>query len=535
MHKKTMKKLFAFATCALMAAAAWANVINLELNDPINPATIEYSDLGIWTGTYDDANYTWLEFGGDYGEFMLSHLIDGEGASWGGYYWDGFTIAKGGDTADYGQPGSSGSWTTNFGGCMAGGGCVINADGTVSADPAQPYLVAYYSSWAVEGPSNQVMFVDKDGNMTFEPVGVYVCNHPWPYYGCLHGDGLGRAFEEGDYFELTAHGVDAEGNETTVSMNLVEFTDGELKAANDWTFFDLSSLGEVVSVYFTMNSTDVGDYGINTATYFCMDKFQVKGDDSGVQTGELTVADGNVTGEYAPVYGYNFETPQHNQMQYPAAEMAGMAAGTEITAMKFYTSTPDEVNALGGSVKVSLANMEDVTPWTLDGYGYISGDLLDIDVTTVAATVTPSADEDGVWAITFDAPFTYNGGALLVDIQTVEEGSWKYTYFYGKPMDAYYVMTTYGYAGTKKGQNLLPKVTFTFNGGDTPEPQGMRGDVNKDNDVTIADVTALIDYLLSGDATNISLDNADCNLDEDVTIADVTALIDYLLSGNWSN
>jgi hypothetical protein len=130
----------------------------------------------------------------------------------------------------------------------------------------------------MEGPSNQVMFVDKDGNTTFEPVGVYVCNHPWPYYGCEHGDGFGRAFEEGDYFELIAHGVAADGTETTTSINLVEFVDGQLNALNDWTFFDLSSLGEVESVYFTLNSTDSGAYGMNTAAYFCMDKFQVKSD-----------------------------------------------------------------------------------------------------------------------------------------------------------------------------------------------------------------------------------------------------------------
>jgi hypothetical protein len=65
------------------------------------------------------------------------------------------------------------------------------------------------------------------------------------------------------------------------------------------------------------------------------------------------------------------------------------------------------------------------------------------------------------------------------------------------------------------------------------EPQGLRGDVNMDNEVTIKDVTILIDYLLSGDASAISLDNADCNLIDGVTIADVTKLIDYLLSGNW--
>ena len=60
------------------------------------------------------------------------------------------------------------------------------------------------------------------------------------------------------------------------------------------------------------------------------------------------------------------------------------------------------------------------------------------------------------------------------------------------------------------------------------------GDVNMDGDVTIADVTALIDYLLSGDASGVNLSAADCNQDTNVTIADVTVLIDFLLCGFWN-
>jgi hypothetical protein len=69
------------------------------------------------------------------------------------------------------------------------------------------------------------------------------------------------------------------------------------------------------------------------------------------------------------------------------------------------------------------------------------------------------------------------------------------------------------------------------------EPQGLRGDVDLSEEVTIADVSALIDYLLTGDATGISLQNADCDLSgngtPDVSIADVSALIDYLLNNAW--
>lgn len=54
------------------------------------------------------------------------------------------------------------------------------------------------------------------------------------------------------------------------------------------------------------------------------------------------------------------------------------------------------------------------------------------------------------------------------------------------------------------------------------------GDVNHDDDVNIADVTKLIDYLL-GIQTDVCLDCADVNGDEDINIADVTFLIDLLL------
>ena len=64
------------------------------------------------------------------------------------------------------------------------------------------------------------------------------------------------------------------------------------------------------------------------------------------------------------------------------------------------------------------------------------------------------------------------------------------------------------------------------------EPSYKVGDVNRDGSVSIADVTALIDYLLGGDADGIDTDAANVNGDDTVSIADVTALIDLLLSGN---
>ena len=58
----------------------------------------------------------------------------------------------------------------------------------------------------------------------------------------------------------------------------------------------------------------------------------------------------------------------------------------------------------------------------------------------------------------------------------------------------------------------------------------LRGDVNKDGDINIADVTTLVDLLL---ANSEMTPEADCNLDGLLNISDLTALIDYLLNGKW--
>ena len=74
--------------------------------------------------------------------------------------------------------------------------------------------------------------------------------------------------------------------------------------------------------------------------------------------------------------------------------------------------------------------------------------------------------------------------------------------------------------------NVTVTATFT-------EANFLRGDANGDDTVSIGDVTTLIDYLLSGDASLINMEAADCSQDGGVSIKDVTTLIDYLLSGNW--
>ena len=64
----------------------------------------------------------------------------------------------------------------------------------------------------------------------------------------------------------------------------------------------------------------------------------------------------------------------------------------------------------------------------------------------------------------------------------------------------------------------------------TLAPLGLKGDVNDDKNISIADVTTLIDYLLGASPDPFNINNADFDENEQISIADVTSLIDFLLS-----
>ena len=55
------------------------------------------------------------------------------------------------------------------------------------------------------------------------------------------------------------------------------------------------------------------------------------------------------------------------------------------------------------------------------------------------------------------------------------------------------------------------------------------GDANLDGVVTIADVTAVVNRILSKEMETFSEENADVNGDGTITVADVTALVNIIL------
>ena len=171
----------------------------------------------------------------------------------------------------------------------------------------------------------------------------------------------------------------------------------------------------------------------------------------------VTVCDGTATTQYLPVYGYYFDWSQHNQMIYPASELADLPAGSFIYSVTFY---PDNaISFSGAAVTFSMANIaEGTAAFPLDNYGSADGPI-DVALTQVASVMPTSVNP---WTITFDDPFEYTGGDLIIDVVT-NEGTDSRIYFSGKDVGANYGYYSYG-SYSKYLITTLPKATFTYEG-----------------------------------------------------------------------
>ena len=109
--------------------------------------------------------------------------------------------------------------------------------------------------------------------------GFYITNSSYAYTSMMNGDASAKKFEKGDWFKLTIIGFDA-NDEVTGSKDyyLADLRDeATAYIINDWRYVDLSCLGAVAKLGFTLSSSDTGDWGMNTPAYFCFDNFGAEG------------------------------------------------------------------------------------------------------------------------------------------------------------------------------------------------------------------------------------------------------------------
>ena len=110
---------------------------------------------------------------------------------------------------------------------------------------------------------------------------LLVTNTTYAALSMMEGDSFAKKFggatgDDPDYFLLTIEGLGASGDSIgTVDFYLADyrFADNSLDyVVNDWSLVDVSSLGSASSLRFSLSSSDVGTYGMNTPAYFALDQ-----------------------------------------------------------------------------------------------------------------------------------------------------------------------------------------------------------------------------------------------------------------------
>lgn len=124
--------------------------------------------------------------------------------------------------------------------------------------------------------------------------GVYITNAAYTLNAILHGDNMSKGstgkaeFETGDWLKLTITGKRSDNSTSTVDVYLADYRSSnpaEHYYLGDWQWVDLTSLGEVKSLSFTITGSRNNAYGLTTPSYFCMDN--LNGTDDG-RNGKVT-------------------------------------------------------------------------------------------------------------------------------------------------------------------------------------------------------------------------------------------------------
>jgi hypothetical protein len=120
----------------------------------------------------------------------------------------------------------------------------------------------------------------------FTGLGIEVTNTTYAYLSMLNGDGFSKQFgddstttgtveiDQPDWFMLTIEGSLLGGSTGSVDFYLADYRfadSAEDNIVNTWEFVDLSSLGSVDALSFSLSSSDNGDFGMNTPAYFAID------------------------------------------------------------------------------------------------------------------------------------------------------------------------------------------------------------------------------------------------------------------------
>jgi Domain of unknown function (DUF4465)/Secretion system C-terminal sorting domain len=172
------------------------------------------------------------------------------------FYWSGWSISATTDTV-------TASFTNEYSAASGGG-----------ADASLTYAVSY-------GLENKIVL---KGDARGKPIkSISINNGTYPALSMKNGDSFAKKFggisgNDKDYFYVTIKAwYQGQLSVDSIDFYLADYRfddKGKDYIIRKWTAVDLTSLGNIDSLLFVLHSSDVGDFGINTPTYFCLDNIR---------------------------------------------------------------------------------------------------------------------------------------------------------------------------------------------------------------------------------------------------------------------
>lgn len=220
------------------------------------PLTIEVDRGKIWGDTYENVLL-------QKSIFTLSHSATQYDNM---KYWQGFTVSNSQDKLDHKQEFS----TKHFG----------TMGNTQTSEFPLPFLVAYSSELPENYKKGQKIDLNKCAtyisfttNNDVLPIEVDVALSPYTFYTVTEGNEIANEFKNGDYLKIIMIALDENEkviNEAPLEHYLVDYRKGYTPIIRDWTTLDLRSLENAHHIAIFMDSSDKGEYGINTPLFFTM-------------------------------------------------------------------------------------------------------------------------------------------------------------------------------------------------------------------------------------------------------------------------
>lgn len=188
----------------------------------------------------------------------LAYFINNYNTEWGA--WSGWAYSN---MADVTTPGFSNQYSS-----IAGSG-ILNVE-----NQSKNYGVGYIAG---ETP---VRFTDNSAHII---KGFHITNSTYCALSMLNGDSFSKKFggetgEDPDWFKVTIRGY-KNGTETDVKdVYLADFRfEDNTKdyVLQNWQWVATEDFGKIDSLTFALSSSDVGDFGMNTPAYFCVENFYI--------------------------------------------------------------------------------------------------------------------------------------------------------------------------------------------------------------------------------------------------------------------